>query len=123
MKFVSLIILSLLVFAGCTYSKKEVDYPTPASCDIANVKYSTTIKPILDASCNRCHSSGSGLGGGYVFDTYAGVKDELDNAGDELLKAIKHIGPVTPMPKDGGKLSDCEIAKIEAWINQGYPNN
>ena len=123
MKFVTLIIVGVLIFVSCTYSKKEVDYPATTTCDTVNVKYSTTIKSILNASCNRCHGGDGSLGGGYILDTHAGIKDELDNTGDELLNAIKHTGSVTPMPKDGGKLSDCEIAKIEAWINQGYPNN
>lgn len=123
MKFATLMIVCLWGFASCTYSKKEVDYPTSVTCDTTTVKFSTTFKPILDATCNSCHGGDGSLGGGYIFDTYAGVKNQLDNARSELLDAIKHTGTVSPMPKGGGKLSDCEIAKIEAWINQGYPNN
>lgn len=124
MKIVYLVYFVTLIFAGCTYSKKEVDYPpVTTACDTTNVKYSTTVKPILDLNCNNCHGGTGSLGAGYVFDTYAGVKDELDNAGDEFINSIKHIGSISPMPKGGAKLSDCDISKIEIWIKAGYPNN
>ena len=122
MKFLLPLLFTALIFAGCTYSKKEVDYPlTGNACDTTGMTFASTIKPILDASCNNCHGGSGSLGGGYIFDTYAGVKDELNNAGDEFLNSIKHIGSVTPMPKDGTKLADCEISKIAAWINAGAP--
>ena len=38
-----------------------------------------------------------------------------------LLGAIKHEAGFSPMPKGGSKLDACSIAKVEAWIDDGYP--
>ena len=40
-----------------------------------------------------------------------------------VLPAIKHANGVPPMPNGMPKLNDCDIAKIEAWINAGMPEN
>jgi len=40
-----------------------------------------------------------------------------------LAGAIEHTPGFTPMPQFGDKLSDCNIAIIKAWINNGALNN
>jgi hypothetical protein len=124
MKFFLAFILLAFTFVSCTYSKKEVDYPIVTTCDTANVKFSADFLPLLTSKCNTsgCHNS-SDQAGGWILDTYNGVKDVIDNGNGRLLKSIQQDGTVSAMPKGGAKLSDCEINKIQAWINAGALNN
>lgn len=109
--------------AGCTYAHGGDDAPVP--CDnatAARATYAQVIKPIFAANCNNCHGSAmaGNFGGGKVFDTYAGLA--ASNA-DQLLGSIKHTPGAYAMPISGGKISDCDIARIEAWFAAGRPNN
>ena len=89
-------------------------------CDTANVKYSTHIKPIISNFCQGCHS-GTSAGGGINLVTYDGVKAIALNG--KLLGSISFLAGYSAMPKNGSKLSDCDINKINIWINAGAPNN
>jgi hypothetical protein len=129
-KIVSIVIIFLVVigFAGCYYDKEDVVYPrqtatTPTnSCDTNNVRYSVDIKNILSANCYACHSGTAANGGGFKFDVYPGnlVAKALSGA---LVGTITHSPGFSAMPKGGGKLSDCEIAKIRTWVRMSAPNN
>jgi mono/diheme cytochrome c family protein len=111
----------LLVSAttGCYYDKAEVLYPDTA-CDTSAVTYSTSVTPVLSSNCIVCHG-GSTPSAGIKLDTYTGVKQQVDNG--RLLGSITHNPSYSPMPKNGAKLSDCNIAKIRKWIAAGAPNN
>ena len=89
-------------------------------CDTATVTFNTTIKPIISTKCQGCHSSSSAQGG-IDFSTYTGVKSKVDDG--RLWGAINHLSGFSPMPKNGNKLSSCEISKFRIWINSGAPNN
>ena len=39
----------------------------------------------------------------------------------KLIGAIKHEPGFVAMPQSGGKLEDCDIEKMEAWIAAGAP--
>jgi hypothetical protein len=56
-----------------------------------------------------------------VLATYNDVKSNALNG--KLLGAIKHSNGYSPMPKGGNKMKECDIRKIEIWINSGTPNN
>lgn len=90
-----------------------------AGCDTTDVRFATTIQPILQTSCTGCHS-GAGASGGINLTTYADVKPQIDNG--KLWAAINHTGP-KPMPQGGSKMPDCSLAKIGTWIRNGAPNN
>ena len=122
MRTISYIILSFIVIAsatGCYYDKEEILYPDSA-CDTTNVRYSTSVAPIISANCNSCHS-GSSPSGGFNLDTYVALKVQADN--QKLLKAINHEAGVSPMPKNASKLSNCNIAIITQWVAAGTPQN
>jgi uncharacterized membrane protein len=91
-----------------------------SGCDTTNVKYSTHIKPLIQNSCQGCHS-GASPGGGIELATYAGVKAIADNG--QFIGAISHLTGYSAMPKNGNKLSDCQIKMVNIWINQGAPEN
>jgi mono/diheme cytochrome c family protein len=108
----------ILITAGCYYDNEEDLYPGSGGCDTTNVTYSATIAPVFAGYCNSCHS-GSNPSGNIVTDNYNSVKSNMSR----IHGAINHQSGYTPMPKDSGKLSDCDLAKIDIWIRQGMPNN
>jgi hypothetical protein len=90
-----------------------------AACDSVNVTYNQTIRPLMTNKCNGCHGSVT-PSSNINLTSYAGVKAIADNG--TLWASVKHTGPY-PMPKNGPKLSTCELAQINAWIKAGAPNN
>ena len=121
-----LTVLLIFFMAGinsCYYDSEEKLYPVlSTSCDLENVTYSATVKPILQASCYACHSNANSatLGSGIKLENYEDLKI---HAQDHLMGAIKHEPGFTPMPFNGGKLPDCEINQIQKWIDNGMLNN
>jgi mono/diheme cytochrome c family protein len=124
MKYLSALIvfIAVLYLAGCYYDKAQLVYPPDSStCDTTGVTYSTTVTGILNANCYSCHSGNAAAGGGIQLDTYTGVQTYVTNG--QLINSINQTGSVAAMPPTGGKLSTCEISKIQVWINAGAPNN
>lgn len=116
--FVCVLLTGLMLFTGCYYDKASIVYPS-GNCNTTNITWSADINEILNVNCFRCHSGDAAAGSGIQLDQYNIVKAYAENG--KLLSAITHDGTVTPMPLDGGKLSDCEISKFEAWKNNEYP--
>ena len=108
----------LLFSSGCYYDKYDKLYPpsTAAICDSTNVTYSVTVRGILDGYCMGCHDVTSS----YPFDTYDGVNNYVSNG--FLMGDVKQLSGFPPMPPTG-KLNDCDIAKLQKWVNDGAPNN
>ena len=88
-------------------------------CNVTQFTFNTSIKPILDNACVGCHKPGS-LGGNINLVGYANVKIQVDNG--NLIGSITHTSGFVPMPQ-GSKLPDCDITKIQNWVNAGAPNN
>jgi hypothetical protein len=89
-------------------------------CDTTNVTYSGFVAPLINTYCKGCHS-GPTASGNIVLTSHAGVKTVADNG--RLLGAITWAQGYQKMPRNSNKLSDCNIAKIKAWINDGALNN
>lgn len=123
-KLFSLLILGSAVFMyqSCYYDKGTFATPaTTSSCDSAGtISYSQKVVPILQQNCYSCHLSSS-TGGGYLMGTYTREKNLA--TGSRFMGAIKQLSGYSAMPKGGTKLSDCQIAIIQKWINQGCLNN
>lgn len=90
------------------------------SCDTVNMAYTANVVPILKANCYSCHGNGSALGG-VTLDNYAAVQTRASNG--QLIGVITHASGYPAMPEGGAKLSDCDINKIQDWINRGAQNN
>jgi hypothetical protein len=104
---------------GCYYDQGGV---LPTNCDTTQVTYSITITQILkDYKCRDCHSSPPSNGAPFSLVTYADVKAAADSK--RLEGAINHANGYAPMPKDGIKMSPCEINQVEKWIADGAQNN
>ena len=89
------------------------------TCDSTVIKYSTTVVPILQSNCTGCHS-GSNPSGGIKLDNYTDVKSQTLN--NKLIGSIMQSAGYKAMPPSG-KLSDCNIRKIKAWVYRGALNN
>lgn len=123
-KITKILFYSLLIAlfsTSCYYDKEDDLYPFDSSqnCDTLNMTYTTNIQAILENNgCVSCHST-SGPSGGVVLDNYDQVKIVADNG--RLFGSVNYDDGYSPMPKGGSKLSDCDLAKIKAWINDGSP--
>ncbi len=118
-------ILLLLFFAllnSCTYFNEEELFPDQI-CDTSNIKYSIEILPIFEQNCYLCHSSSTPVQyyGNLNLEDPNHIQRVIDNG--NLLRNIKHEPGGIPMPQGEAKLSDCNINKIENWINNGNPFN
>src|SRR5271170_4882057 len=93
--------------------------------------FETKVRPVLANNCFACHAE-SGLGG-LRLDSEEAMKKggnrgsavvPGDPAKSLLITAIKQTDPGLKMPL-GGKLSDPEIAVLEAWVKAGavWPKN
>lgn len=87
---------------------------TANNCSTVSAKYSTDIKPIIDANCIGCHGVGSRKGD---FTTYEGLKVV---AGKGELR--EHVLELKDMPPKG-PLSEADQQKISCWLSSGFPNN
>lgn len=120
-KILIAVALSIIVLStGCHYDVEEKLYGTPA-CDTSNITYSITISGIISTySCLTCHS-GPTPSGSFNLDSYFNVKAKVDDG--RLFGAINHSAGFIFMPQNAPKMSQCDIAKVKAWIDAGAPNN
>lgn len=123
--FISIALVSTLMFSSCFYDKKNEIYPQAltTTCDTTNSTYATTVVPILNSNCNNCHgtSVAKSIGASIVLDNYTSLKTYVTN--NQLINSINHTGGITPMPLNGAKMNACDISKITAWVNRGALNN
>ncbi|MCF8277347.1 MAG: hypothetical protein K9J17_11500 [Flavobacteriales bacterium] len=91
------------------------------SCDTLNVSYANDVRPIFQLHCMGCHSGNASSGGAIAFDTFAQVATYASNG--RLLGAIAHQAGYSAMPQGQAIMSDCKIATIRQWINEGTQNN
>lgn len=93
------------------------------SCDTAGVmSYTTHVSPIMRNNCGSatsCHNASSSSG--INLSDYNGVRNVALNG--TLLSSITWVGSASHMPKNGSKMADCNIKKIEKWVNAGSLNN
>lgn len=115
-----------IALSGCYYDKADKLYPSGGgACDTTNSQYGKDVAPIIKTNCldQGCHTS-SNPSGLIVFETYSGVQSMV--SGDRLMNAIKQTyptGSTKNMPPAANRISDCEINKIQSWINHGAQNN
>lgn len=124
-KNIPCIFFVFLLFASCGKEQSPLLYPVPAvpsDCDTAEVKYSQTIKPYIITSCSNaqgaCHFAGTG---NYDFYSYQVVADRIRSGTftERILLPVSHPLHMPP----GVEISDCDLAKMMTWINNGFPNN
>lgn len=111
------LLMTVLVFAYCSHSKKATS--STSSTTMPKATYSAGINSIMVASCAPCHIPAQG-GRVKALDTYAGVKDEID----DIIRRIE-LNPEDKgfMPMKHPKLSDSTIAIIKQWKADGMLEN
>jgi hypothetical protein len=87
-------------------------------CDDNQFTWSGTIKPLIDTKCVGCHGPSSVDGS---LATHADVVGFVSTG--QLMGSIMHDPNYAAMPKNGAKLSDCEISQFQKWINAGALQN
>ena len=116
-----LILIITIITAACYNDNMEYLYPElPGSCDTTNVTFSGKVKSVIDNNCVGCHSS-SNPSGSVNLDGYSNVNTYAGNG--KLMGTINQSSGFSPMPKNGNKLSSCQINIIQIWIDKGKLNN
>lgn len=111
---------ALLFLLSCSKDKESDQVtPDPPECVTTDMSFAGNILPIISANCQGCH--GATPSAPFSLTNYAEVKVVADDG--RLIGAITHASGFTPMPQNGSKLSDCNIAKIQAWVDQGKKDN
>ncbi|MBI1223645.1 MAG: hypothetical protein GC192_00280 [Bacteroidetes bacterium] len=116
---ISGLILASLLCGSCYYDVEEEIYPTLA-CNTSDVTLSGVVEPLLKSKCYKCHDAANN-NGNVTLEGYANLKKYVDSG--QFLGAIKHSPGFSQMPKNEAMLVDCDIQKIEAWINNGALQN
>jgi len=98
--------------------------PAPAA---RTIDFAADVKPILQASCARCHARGRERGG-FSIETrerlLAGGDNGAavvpgDSAASELVRLVAGLDPEAVMPKKGSRLTAEQVGILRAWIDQG----
>lgn len=101
--------------SGCYRDKEDLLYGVTA-CEPATVSYQTDIAPLIAASCatSGCHVQGSNS---VIFENYNNVKAKVDDG--SFVQRVLVNGDMPP----GTPLTDCQIAFIQQWVDNGAPND
>ena len=115
----------LFVLVLCSATAADL---TPAQTQFFEIK----IRPVLADNCYKCHSAqATKVKGGLWLDTREGslkggetgaavVPGDLEKS--LLIKAVRYTDPDLQMPPKDKKLSDAQIADLEAWVKMGAPD-
>lgn len=115
MKKIIYLALVMMVFFACKQESREELDP----CYTGNVTYTNFIAPLVqNYNCIGCHNSRSAPNG-INWEGYTNAKSAAMTG--RVYGAVSHTPGYSPMPKSGGKLTDCEIKKMKAWIDAGAP--
>jgi cytochrome c553 len=114
------VILIMAFGTSCTWQKEEDLVSNADPCDTTSVSYSAHIAPLMTASCNSCHNAGFPSGGVNTSD-FAGLSAVA--ASGALTGSVNHEPGFKAMPQGQPKLDSCSLKRINAWVNQGFPNN
>lgn len=89
------------------------------------VDFSHDIAPLIKSKCAKCHTDGT-YKGSFSLDTReallkaeAAVPGKSDES--EIVARITSDDPDERMPPKGPRLTPAEVAKLQAWIDQGLP--
>src|SRR6185503_5345482 len=94
--------------------------------------FESKIRPILADNCYKCHSQAADkVKGGLLLDSRQGWQKGGDTGpaiapGDPekslLIRAVRYKDKDLQMPPNDKKLSDQQIADLEAWVKMGAPD-
>jgi cytochrome c553 len=120
------------LFLCLAASMARAEAPLPTTPDPADVEFfEKKIRPLLVEHCYECHSAKSEeLQGELLLDTRTGLlKGGVTGAGvvagepdkSLIIEAVRYKNEKLQMPPSE-KLSDAQIADLEAWVRMGAPD-
>ena len=115
--FVLPVMIIVASLASCTNESEEELYGV-SPCDTSDYTYDGTIARLMALNCNYCHS-GANASQGIHTNNY---NDLVAIAQTGRLKgAVNHDPGYVPMPQNGGKLGQCDLTRLNLWIDNGMP--
>lgn len=90
------------------------------ACDLLDVTFAGTIQPIIQQSCQGCHS-GASPQGSVSLTSYAQIQGYANSGA--LYGSVNHDAGYTAMPYNQPQLDDCKVEQIRLWVEAGAPNN
>ncbi|MFN5370168.1 MAG: c-type cytochrome domain-containing protein [Bacteroidia bacterium] len=114
-----------VVFWGSSGGYYDVDdelnpKDTTSVCDTTAIDYASIRSAFDNGTCLTCHS-GANADAGLDLSTYAGTSQYLTSSSSILIDRITVGSTGDIMPPSGNKLSDCNVSKIRAWLNNNFP--
>ena len=123
------IVLAFLIASttqSCYYDVESELYPTSGTttCDSSTAKFATFVSPLIVSKCatSGCHNATS-ASAGVNLDGYTNIKNYISRSSTVFFGTIKHTSGYLIMPQGGSKLADCDITKLQLWVNAGLLNN
>ena len=115
--FILLLLLPMLFNRSCVNNNEEDLYGI-VPCDTTNITWSSTISGILQNNCVGCHGTQVAYGG-IRYDTYQSAMIVVQDG--RLRGAVNHRPGFSKMPKDRGKLPECELTQMNIWLDNNAP--
>jgi hypothetical protein len=119
-KMFAILVIPFIAYS-CSWENEETLYPEDLICDTLDVSYASDVVPILTSNCYACHSNANApdFGSGNTFEDY----DDAAASSHLIVGAINHRAGFPAMPRNADMLDTCSIDIIEAWVNDGSPDN
>ena len=109
----------IATLGACYYDNEDDLYPN--GCNTSYVSYSENLIRILERhQCISCHDTQNEQGG-VNLEGYDNIIVYVENG--QLMGSIRHDPGFEAMPLGTPKMSNCDIAKFQAWVDAGAPNN
>lgn len=118
-RIIKLMMLCVVALTACYYDSEEDLYPV-SNCITTDLSYQQHIAPILQRNCYTCHSAALNTGN-VTLEGHNQLMKYVTSG--QLEGAINHRPGFQSMPQGAPKMPACDIAKIEAWIDNGAQNN
>jgi hypothetical protein len=114
LKIVFVVCLGVLIYSCDSKTYEEIQPPVTPIDTGFRPSYEKDIKPLLEASCVDCHSTG---GINPYLETYKFAKTATDN---KLICRLEGTTCGAMMPKGGTPWTKATIDVIKLWKSQGY---
>jgi hypothetical protein len=115
--FPAILVLVFTFILSCVNNNEEDLYGIQP-CDTTNVTWESKIKDLLAKHCVQCHGPDIAYNG-VRHDSY---QSEMIVVNDGRLRGVvNHLDGYVKMPKDRGKLPECELLLINTWLDNGAP--
>ena len=89
-------------------------------CDATATSFKQNIQPLFKTYCYGCHQANDQQGD-ISMEDYEHILEYVRDG--SLLGSMKHDRDYDAMPLYLDKMTDCQIALVENWINEGAQNN